>query len=263
MIVGHVLRRPGGNGGLDEDEALGADFFPDDLEALLQCGDVGRTLPHVPERLLVVVALNIDNHDVGECQDIVGERCHESLLLFDAATDERYHFGVLRLDGRDPLVEIVDLPVGADGRALHADDELHGFFCFPVRGVCDDARHDGADETHAHHDDDFHAPGALPRHDFPQPFELPHIITGLGKTVAPTGGADGDRSMIGLDHLSDFSCSSGHDLFFSSCFRNPRRPTPGEMKTDALITSAGLWFIRWIYSISGPGPIPAVPMMMT
>jgi len=144
--VGHVFRRPGGDRRLDEDEAVGAHLRPDDPQAVLQRRDVGRSLPAVSQRFLVVVALDIHHDRVGQRQGVVGVRGHQCLLPADTPLNEGGHFGVLRLNGRDPLVEVSDLPEGPRGGALHPDDEFPRLAGFPVRRVRDDSGHDGADE---------------------------------------------------------------------------------------------------------------------
>ncbi|OPY08665.1 MAG: hypothetical protein A4E68_01079 [Syntrophaceae bacterium PtaB.Bin095] len=108
--VGDVLRRAGGDGRLDEDEALRADLFPDDLQALLEGGDLRVALAAVSQGLLEVVALDVHDDHVGELQGVVGVGRHQGLLLLDAAGDEGGHLGVLRLHRGDAAVQVGDLP---------------------------------------------------------------------------------------------------------------------------------------------------------
>ena len=124
--IGDVLRGAGGYGGLDEDEAVRGDALADDLQALLEGGDVGVALAAVAEGLLEVIALDVHDNHVGERQGVVGEGGGEGLFLQDTAGDEGRHLGVLGLHGGDPAVEEGDLPVGARRGPLHPDDEFVG-----------------------------------------------------------------------------------------------------------------------------------------
>ena len=115
------------------------------------------TLAAVAESFLEVVALDVHDDTVGECQRIVGKSGRQGLFPVDAAGNQRGNLRVLRLNGGNPAVQGWDLPVGARRRALHPDDELAGAAGFPVHGIGYDSSHDGADESDAHHDDDLAA----------------------------------------------------------------------------------------------------------
>ena len=159
--VGDLLGGAGGDRGLDEHQGLGGDVLGDRHHRGLEGLHVRRPVTAVAEGLLEVVALDVDDHHVGQLQGVVGVGGHERLLLVDAALDHDVHFGILGLDGGEPAVEEMDLPVAAGARALHADDEL-ARLALLVGAVGDDGGHDGADEADADDDDDLAALFALP-----------------------------------------------------------------------------------------------------
>ena len=152
--IGDVFRRPRGHGRLDEDEAIGPDLLADDLQALFQGGDLRMALAAVPQGLLEVVALDVHHDHVGKAEGIVGEGGGQGLLFVDAAGDEGGHLGVFRLHRGDPAVQVGDLPEGAGGGTLHADDKLVGLAGLFVDRIGDDPGHDRPDKADAHDDDD-------------------------------------------------------------------------------------------------------------
>jgi len=77
--VGHVLGGAGGDGRLDQNEAVRGDLLADDLEALLQGGDLGGNRG---TRCGIVSPYSHDDH-VGEAEGVVGVGSGEGLLLQD------------------------------------------------------------------------------------------------------------------------------------------------------------------------------------
>jgi hypothetical protein len=177
--IGYVFGGPRRHRGFDQDQAIGFDLFADDLEALLQGRNFGSPLPYVAERLLVVVALDVHHHHIGEGEGLVSKGRCERFLFEDAAADQGGDFGVLRLHRRQTAVEIRDFPVGARRRTLHTDDEFAG----PARGaihrIGDDPGHDRAHEAHSHDHHDFTAQETLLAHQFVEALELVVVIRRL------------------------------------------------------------------------------------
>ena len=148
--VGHLLGRARGDGGLDQHQRLRPDLLGDRAQGGLQRLHVGRAGADVAQRFLEVVALHIDDHDVGELQRLPIVSGHERFLLRDAPPDQLFDLGVLRLDRRDAAVEEWNLPVTPGAGPLHADDEL-GVAPLLVLGVRHHRGHDRAHETKSHH----------------------------------------------------------------------------------------------------------------
>ena len=193
--VGHVFGGSRRHRGFDQHQATGVDLFADDLEALLQGGDVGVPLAHLAEALLVVVALDVDDDHVGQAQHIVSIGGDQILLLLDAAPDHRRHLRVFGLDRRDAAVQVGDFPVRARRRPLHADDELVARALFGRR-VGHHPGHDRPHEPHPHHDHDFAALLALLLDDPLQAFEFLLVIGSLRQGESLALGADGNSGVV-------------------------------------------------------------------
>ena len=118
---GDLLGGAGGHGRLDEDEAVGPYMVGDDVERFFEGAHLHVARAHVAQVVLRVVELDIDDDNVREFEDIVHVGGDKGLLLKDAPSYHRLDLGVLRLDGRDALVEKGYLPVAPRARPLHAD----------------------------------------------------------------------------------------------------------------------------------------------
>jgi len=78
------------------------DTFGNGMQRLFQRFHVGAASLEVAERFLEVVALHVDDNDVGELEGVFGERGDERLFIEDAALDHGVDFGVFGLDGDIP-----------------------------------------------------------------------------------------------------------------------------------------------------------------
>ena len=92
----------------------------------LQGDHVRRASAHVAERLLEVIALDIDHDNIGELQRLFRVGGDERLLLLGTARNEQIDLGIFGLNRRDAAIEQWNLPKAARAGALHADDELGG-----------------------------------------------------------------------------------------------------------------------------------------
>ena len=97
--VGHLFGGAGRYRGFDEHERGSRDTFGNGMQRLFQRFHVGAASLEVAERFLEVVALHVDDNDVGELEGVFGERGDERLFIEDAALDHGVDFGVFGLDG--------------------------------------------------------------------------------------------------------------------------------------------------------------------
>ena len=224
--VGDIFGGSRRNGRLDQDQTAGGDLLPNDLQALLERGNLGMTLAAVAESLLEVVALDVHDDTVGERQRVVGKSGRQGLFLVDAAGNQRGNLRVLRLDGGNPAVQGWDLPVGASRRALHPDDELAGAAGFPVRGIGYDSSHDGADEADAHHDDDLAAFFAIFCSEPFEALEFGDVVLGRGQRKGFASRRHGNRIGDGLKNRGLKFCILHQTIFpfINSLGIRPREP---------------------------------------
>ena len=125
--ISDVLRGAGRYRGFDQDKAFGSDLFADDPEAVFQCRDIGSSLPNVSERFFLIIALHINDYNVGKREHIIGVGRNKGLLFFHASMYQGGYFRVFGLNGHDPPVDILDFPKRPRGRPLHPYDELGRF----------------------------------------------------------------------------------------------------------------------------------------
>ena len=175
--IRYVFGRSGWNRSFDQNHAFGPDLFADDLQAVFERCDVRLPAFHVAEGFLVIITLNIHYNAVGKGKDIIGKSSNQCLFLYDAALDQRRDLGIFRFDGCNALVDVGDLPVRTRRRPLHSYDKLSWFSRSGVDGVCDDARHDGAHKSQAHHNNDLTSQRPLFVYDFLQALEFRNIFT--------------------------------------------------------------------------------------
>ena len=130
--ISHIFGGARGHRGFDQYHALGLDFFTDDLEAFFQGRNVGVSLTHIAQGLLVVVALDIYHHHIGQCQGLVSIGGCQGLFVHDASPDQRRHFRVFGFHRGDTPVQIGNLPETAGRWSLHTDNKIGALVALPV-----------------------------------------------------------------------------------------------------------------------------------
>ena len=87
------------------------------------------------------IALNVHHDHIGQAQGVVGKSGCESFFIEDTAPDQGRHFRVFGFHRRNAAVQVVNLPIGAGGGPLHADDEFVWLAGGVISGIGDNPGH--------------------------------------------------------------------------------------------------------------------------